>query len=262
MSVKAYFTQHPLIDELGPEGRRATRRGYQRYFAIAFAVAGAVHIGGMAGGWAFQEMMSRRAERQAATRTVKLVAYRDIAPPPSLEAKPAEPPKFAIAAPKFKAPPAGIPVPVPKEEAKVTTIASQVQMPFASAEGDTGLGTEDLAGLPTGIVGGEGIQIEEEVLPGVGDFVPVEEQPLAVEKPFPEYPELARLAKIEGTVLVRALVGKDGKVRDVVLSKSVNQNLDHAAMDAARRWVFKPAMQNKKPVAVWVAIPFKFTLYN
>jgi protein TonB len=82
-----------------------------------------------------------------------------------------------------------------------------------------------------------------------------------VEKPPPIYPELAQMSKIEGTVIVRVLVGKDGKVKDAILGKGVNDMLDDAAIDAAKHYVFQPAMQNKKPVAVWVAIPFKFSLY-
>jgi TonB family protein len=61
---------------------------------------------------------------------------------------------------------------------------------------------------------------------------------------------------------VRVLVGRDGKVKDTVLGKAVNGILDEAALEAAKHYVFKPAMQNKKPVAVWVAIPFNFKLYN
>jgi protein TonB len=203
--------------------------------------------------------MNRQKEAQA-TKTVKLVPYRDISAPPSLEAKPPAPPQFSFKAPEFKAPPSGIPVPVPKEEAPVTTIASQEQNPFASAEGDTGLGSDLSAGVPWGVEGGGDVVIEEE-LPSPEDFVPVEQQPELVEKPPPVYPELAQMSKIEGTVIVRVLVGKDGKVKDAILGKGVNDMLDQAAIDAAKNYVFKPAMQNKKPVAVWVAIPFKFSLY-
>jgi protein TonB len=36
--------------------------------------------------------------------------------------------------------------------------------------------------------------------------------------------------------------------------------LDDAAIKAVRQWVFKPALSNNKPVAVWVAVPVKFAL--
>jgi TonB family protein len=39
------------------------------------------------------------------------------------------------------------------------------------------------------------------------------------------------------------------------------QMLDAAAVAAVRQWVFKPALSNNKPVAVWVAVPVRFTLH-
>jgi periplasmic protein TonB len=260
VSVKGFILQHPVIDELGPVPRQEARRKFQRYFFTALLIAATLHFAVIFGGIGVQAFMNRK-KAEEATRQVKLVPYRDISAPPSLDAKPPEPPKFAFKAPEFKAPPSGIPVPVPKEEAVKTTIASQEQNPFASAQGDTGLGSDLSAGVPWGVEGGGDLVIEEEVLPNPDDFVAVEQQPVLVEKPPPVYPELAQMAKIEGTVIVRVLVGKDGKVKDAILGKGVNDILDQSALAAARNYVFQPAMQNKKPVAVWVAIPFKFSLY-
>lgn len=259
MSLRDYLLERPVLEDLGPLPRRAARRRYQRYFLAALALASTVHVVIVVSGWAVREALKRR-PAEASTRQVKLVPYRELGAPPSLQAQPDEAPKFAIAPPKFKAPPAGIPVPVPKEEAPVTTIASQQQLPFAGTEGDTGLGDTAVAGVPWGVEGGEGIVIEEEVLPSPDEFVPVEEQPVLVEMKPPDYPSLAREAGIEGTVIVRVLVGKDGKVKDAILGKGVNAVLDEAALAAARHYVFKPAIQNKNPVAVWVAIPFRFSL--
>jgi len=58
------------------------------------------------------------------------------------------------------------------------------------------------------------------------------------------------------------LVGRDGRVRDAVADPrhSITM-LDPAALEAARQWVFKPALANGKPVAVWVAVPFSFRLH-
>ena len=60
-------------------------------------------------------------------------------------------------------------------------------------------------------------------------------------------------------MLVQALVGKDGKVKDTQVVKSIPM-LDDAAVKAVRQWVFKPALSNNKPVAVWVAVPVRFSL--
>jgi protein TonB len=37
--------------------------------------------------------------------------------------------------------------------------------------------------------------------------------------------------------------------------------LDDAATKAVKQWVFKPALSNNKPVAVWVAVPVRFSLH-
>jgi len=100
----------------------------------------------------------------------------------------------------------------------------------------------------------------EDELPKFGEYVYVEELPEAVTKVPPVYPDMAREASVDGTVLVQALVGKDGKVKDTKVVKSIPM-LDAAAVAAVKQWVFKPALSNNKPVAVWVAVPVRFTLH-
>jgi protein TonB len=98
---------------------------------------------------------------------------------------------------------------------------------------------------------------QEEGFPDLDDYVYVEELPEAVHKVPPVYPDWARAAKLEGTVLVQALVGMDGRVADTRIVKSI-PGLDGAAVDAVRQWVFKPAISGGRPAAVWVAIPVRF----
>jgi len=64
---------------------------------------------------------------------------------------------------------------------------------------------------------------------------------------------------MEGTVMVRALVGKDGKVQKAFVTESLPM-LDDAAVASVRGAIFKPALQQHKPVAVWVQVPMRFTL--
>lgn len=98
-----------------------------------------------------------------------------------------------------------------------------------------------------------------ETYPKLGDFVYVEELPEAVRKVPPNYPEAARTAGISGTVMVQALIGRDGRVKDTRIIKSIPA-LDRDAVLAVRQWEFKPARAKKAAIAVWVAIPVKFTL--
>lgn len=95
--------------------------------------------------------------------------------------------------------------------------------------------------------------------PDPDTFIPVEQEPVLVAIPSPEYPELARDAGIEGTVLVRVLVGEDGFVHRALILESV-MGLDDAALQAARAAVFRPALQQERPVAVWIVVPIEFRL--
>ena len=97
-------------------------------------------------------------------------------------------------------------------------------------------------------------------LPKFGEYVYVEELPEAIQRVPPDYPTWARERNISGTVMVQALVGKDGAVKQTIVVKSIPQ-LDDYAMAAVKQWRFKPAMAKGVPVAVWVAVPVKFTLH-
>ena len=96
--------------------------------------------------------------------------------------------------------------------------------------------------------------------PKFGDYVYVEELPEAITKVAPVYPGRAREQGIEGQVLVQALVGKDGLVRDVKIVSSIPA-LDDAAVASVKQWRFKPALTKGAPVEVWVAVPVKFSLH-
>lgn len=100
-----------------------------------------------------------------------------------------------------------------------------------------------------------------EVLPKPDDPVNVDQLPDLVKMVEPVYPELAKDAGAEGKLIVRALIGKDGRVIDAfVPPKYSNLLLDEAALTAIRKWVFTPALTNNRPVPVWIAVPVKFTL--
>lgn len=96
-----------------------------------------------------------------------------------------------------------------------------------------------------------------DALPKFGEYVFVEVLPEAIEHPAPEYPAAAKQSGVSGTVMVQALVDKDGHVVDTRVVKSIPE-LDAAAVATAKHWVFKPATAGGKPVAVWVAVPMKF----
>lgn len=75
-----------------------------------------------------------------------------------------------------------------------------------------------------------------------------------------EYPELDRLAGIEGRVFLQFIVNEDGTVSDVVVLRGVSVGIDQAAIEAVRRARFTPGMQRGRPVRVRFSIPITFRL--
>jgi protein TonB len=64
----------------------------------------------------------------------------------------------------------------------------------------------------------------------------------------PEYPDIARASRTSGIVILEAVIGEDGHVRDVRVLRSVPL-LDDAAVRAVRQWQFAPTLLNGQPVA-------------
>ena len=92
-------------------------------------------------------------------------------------------------------------------------------------------------------------------------FWTIEVKPRPLYVPEVEYPEAARKARIEGLVVVEALVDADGTVADVrVLKTSGNAGLDQSAAAAASRSTFAPASSRDRPTLKWVTIPYRFVL--
>ena len=106
--------------------------------------------------------------------------------------------------------------------------------------------------------GGEGIGIVDEPSPEV--FIPVEKLPVVIRRTEPVYPELAVKAGLTGKVWLKMLVDREGKVRKVLVVKSDADIFSEAAIDAARQWLFVPAVMNGGPVTVWVTVPFTFKM--
>ena len=74
------------------------------------------------------------------------------------------------------------------------------------------------------------------------------------------YPEAARLAGAEGTVVVRFVVDAGGAVTDLEVLRSPSAALSEAALDAVRRSSFTPGRVGGAPVRVRLALPARFTL--
>lgn len=75
----------------------------------------------------------------------------------------------------------------------------------------------------------------------------------------PVYPSAAAKNHQSGSVVMKVLVGEDGKVKDAVVERSEPAGVfDEASLEAVRNWRFTPAMENGKPVEGWVRVPIDF----
>ena len=118
-----------------------------------------------------------------------------------------------------------------------------------------------LGGVPGGVVGGilgEGL---------LGPYVAGEEG-VTLPVIIPEtkvqaaYPEAARKSKIEGRVILQAVVKKEGTVGNIIILRTPGNNLgfEESAIAAVQQWRFKPALKNGKPVDVYFTVEISFYL--
>jgi periplasmic protein TonB len=82
---------------------------------------------------------------------------------------------------------------------------------------------------------------------------------LLVHKVTPFYPALARQARIHGSVVLSAVIGKDGTIQNLQVQKG-HPMLAPAAVSAVSQWQYRPYMLNGQPVEVETQITVNFTL--
>ena len=186
-------------------------------------------------------------------------------PPPRVVQVPNSPPPYSPG--EFRVPTPAAPLP---SAPRIYSRAPADAVPVPTADADVpddapGRGQEGEAG-PVNVHPDGGARPTEDgsgdqPVNDIGSIPLVESLPVPVVSVKPIYPDLAREAMVDGMVLVHVLVGRDGRVREVGLdSRKHIPMLDPAALEAARQWSFEPALLNGRPVAVWVSIPFKFSL--
>lgn len=78
--------------------------------------------------------------------------------------------------------------------------------------------------------------------------------------PQPQYTEIARKARVQGVVIVQAIIDKEGNVTNVKVLKGLSMGLDDEAVKAIKKWQFKPATLNGKPVDVYYNLTVNFRL--
>jgi len=85
--------------------------------------------------------------------------------------------------------------------------------------------------------------------------------PHPLQAPNPEYSEWARRAQLQGTLVLGLIVDRNGEARDVKILKPLGLGLDEKSVQVVSGWRFEPAMKDKQPVDVQIAVQVEFRLY-
>jgi TonB family protein len=85
-------------------------------------------------------------------------------------------------------------------------------------------------------------------------------QPEETDRVVPRYPMMARRAGIQGPVVVRGIVRRDGTIDNVEVIKDLPYGLGEAASDAVRQWHFRPATYRGDPIDVYYTVTVNFRL--
>jgi protein TonB len=86
-------------------------------------------------------------------------------------------------------------------------------------------------------------------------------EPVKIHNVAPVYPAIAQYARVEGTVVIQAIISTDGAVQEahVVSGKPL---LNEAALSAVKQWRYTPTTLNKQPVAVIMTVTVEFRLQH
>jgi len=126
----------------------------------------------------------------------------------------------------------------------------------SAGPGTNGIGTHPGHGMGDGL--GDGSGQGDDSAP----YARVATQVICRICPDPAYSDEARKAKMQGLVTMRVLVGADGRVRDVQVTRGIGLGLDENAVRAVRGWQFIPARDGaRRPVATWITIETVFRLF-
>jgi TonB family protein len=171
-------------------------------------------------------------------------------------------PQFArkqFVAPAMSIPNPKLPV-VPTINAPAPQIASDEYGDPLSKFDQSGLGVGSGTGLGNGAGDGYGPGRGGGIGGGAYRIGGDVSAPVLISKTEPEYSEEARKAKYSGSVLLTIVVDQQGVPRDIKVTRPLGLGLDERAIEAVRKWRFRPGIKNGRPVAVQAQVEVSFRL--
>ncbi len=234
-----------------PYGAYELKRDYQKNMFLGTGFSAALTLLCILGVWLYGVITYE--DVGDATNVIRIKTIAELGAPPSLAAKP---PQIDIAKPQMAAPKVGIPTPVADEEAvdENAVIATQDELQE--------INTPTLA--PT--EGGDKQLVidipEDDYMPPPDQFVPVEVYPEQIYEEPAEYPRLAREGGFTASVILQAFVDKTGTVKKAQAVKCTRPGMgfEEAAVKAAYKCKYRPAIQNGNPIGVWISYTYDFVI--
>jgi len=167
--------------------------------------------------------------------------------------------------PPSAAPPPKTPTPIANPNAAPIEAPKQIIPETPSVGVSEGVPGGVEGGVPGGVMGGVvGGLPEAPPPPPPPPQAPVRvggaiKQPTKLKNVPPVYPPIAQSARVQGVVIIEAVIGPNGKVQDARVLRSIPL-LDQAALDAVKQWEFSPTLLNNVPVPVIMTVTVQFTL--
>lgn len=180
------------------------------------------------------QMVSSRAQRQL--MLTKVDATQLEAPPPDNEPPPPPPP------PEEQEPP-----PPPSLSDAPPPMNLSVDLDFAVGSGGA------LAGFGQFTGASEGGNLVEAF-----DVADLEKRPEVISSVSPVYPDSLRRARVEGTVTLVFVLDENGRVEDLRVEQSSRPEFEKPALEAVRRWKFRPGMKDGQAVRTHMRLPVRF----
>lgn len=151
------------------------------------------------------------------------------------------------------------PTKIPK---KVEMIKEEEAPPSVGVVGGVpgGIPGGQMGGVIGGIIGNTPVAVPKVATPQRVRVSQGVTQGMVLKRVQPMYPQMAKIARVQGPVVLAAIIGKDGTIQNLHVISTASPLLNQAALDAVKQWRYRPYILNGEPVEVDTQITVNFTL--
>jgi len=238
------------VPTLGSYGAIELKHDYRKNMFLAVLIAASLHLCVVGGILLFRTSLTDPAEPETKIIIIEGETHLEPLPPITYDD-----PTIRYAEPLAKLT-AGMPVPWPDAEVS--------EDPYFPTKNDLArYSAVEAQKSPS--KDGAAVVIKSPVVDGwplPTEFVSVEEMPVLIYNEPPAFPEMAELTGQSGIVWIQALIDREGHVQkaQVVKPSGTNVGFEDEAVKAAYLNLYKPAIQNGRPVPVWITYRVVFKL--